>query len=63
MIRAIRLTTLVVSFAVSLLASFAADAQRVEGDRASAKGMYAVEVPVNGQGEGERNTAYARGLS
>jgi hypothetical protein len=64
MIRAtIRIAALVVSSAVLLLASFAADAQRVEGDRAGAKGMYAAEVPVNGQGEGERNTAYARALS
>ena len=34
-----------------LLASFGATAQRVEGDRAGAQGMYAAEVPVNGQGE------------
>lgn len=63
MIRAIRVATLVVSFAVSLLASFAADAQRVEGDRAGAQGMYAAEVPVNGQGEGERHAAITRALA
>lgn len=62
MIRAIRVATLVVSFAVLLLSSFAADAQRVEGDRAGAQGMYAAEVPVNGQGEGERNGAFTRAL-
>ncbi len=64
MIRAtIRIATLVVSFAALLLASFAAAAQRVEGDRAGAQGMYAAEVPVNGQGEGERNAAIARALA
>ena len=64
MIRAtIRIATLVVSFAVLSLASFAADAQRVEGDRAAAQGMYAAEVPVNGQGEAERNAAIARALA
>ncbi|HEY5612343.1 MAG TPA: DUF2066 domain-containing protein [Lysobacter sp.] len=63
MIRAtIRIAALVVSSAL-LLASFAAVAQRVEGDRAGAKGMYAAEVPVNGQGEGERNAAYTRALA
>ncbi|KAB8316105.1 DUF2066 domain-containing protein [Tolypothrix campylonemoides VB511288] len=41
----------------------AASAQRVEGDRARAEGPYATEVPVNGQGEAERRTAFARGLS
>ena len=63
MIRAIRVASLVVSFAALLLASFAAAAQRVEGDRAGAQGMYAAEVPVNGQGEAERNGAFARALS
>lgn len=46
-----------------LLASFAASAQRVEGDRARAEGIYATEVQVNGQGEAERNTAFARALA
>ncbi|HEY0662179.1 MAG TPA: DUF2066 domain-containing protein [Lysobacter sp.] len=46
-----------------LLVSFAATAQRVEGDRVSAQGPYAAEVSVNGQGEGERNTGFARALS
>ena len=41
----------------------AAFAQRTEGDRASAQGAYSAEVPVNGQGAGERNGAFARGLA
>lgn len=49
--------------AVLLLASFAATAQRVEGDRARAEGIYATEVRVNGQGEAERNGAFARALA
>lgn len=63
MIRAIRLATLVVSFAVLQLTGFAAQAQRVEGDRAGAQGMYAAEVPVNGQGEAERHAAMSRALA
>lgn len=46
-----------------LLASFSAAAQRVEGDRAAAQGPYEAEVNVNGQGEAERNTGFARALS
>jgi hypothetical protein len=39
-------------------------AQRVEGDVVpGAQGMYEVDVKVNGQGEAERNTAFARALS
>lgn len=49
--------------AVLLLVSFAATAQRVEGDRARAEGIYATEVRVNGQGEAERNGAFARALA
>lgn len=49
--------------AALLLASFTATAQRVEGDRAGAQGPYEAEVNVNGQGEGERNTGFARALS
>lgn len=48
---------------VLAVASFAAAAQRVEGDRARAEGIYATEVQVNGQGETERNTAFARALA
>lgn len=40
-----------------------ASAQRVEGDRASAQGTYAAEVPVRSQTEAERNTGFARALS
>ena len=47
----------------ALLLAGAASAQRVEGDRASAQGVYEAEVPVNGQGAGERNTGFARALS
>ncbi|GAB3103897.1 DUF2066 domain-containing protein [Lysobacter terrae] len=49
--------------AALLLVSFAAAAQRVEGDRAGAQGPYEAEVNVNGQGEPERNTGFARALS
>lgn len=49
--------------AALLLASFTATAQRVEGDRAGAQGPYEAEVSVNGQGEAERNTGFARALS
>lgn len=49
--------------AALMLVSFAAAAQRVEGDRAGAQGPYEAEVKVNGQGEPERNTGFARALS
>lgn len=48
--------------AVLMAASFAAGAQRVEGDRVSAQGVYAAEVAVTGQGEAQRANAFARGL-
>jgi hypothetical protein len=38
-------------------------AQRVEGDRASASGIYEAEVPVNSQTETERNNGFARALA
>ena len=50
----------------SLLLATSAWAQtglRTEGDRAGAQGVYDAEVPVNGQGEAERNSAFARALS
>ncbi|MEJ7746622.1 MAG: DUF2066 domain-containing protein [Luteimonas sp.] len=47
----------------ALLLAGVASAQRVEGDRAAAQGIYEAEVPVNGQGAGERNTGFARALS
>jgi hypothetical protein len=37
-------------------------AQRVEGERARAVGLYGAELTVNGQGPAERNGALARGL-
>lgn len=46
----------------ALVATGAAHAQRVEGDRAAAQGVYAAEVPVKGQGEPERNAAFARAM-
>ncbi|HYM86644.1 MAG TPA: DUF2066 domain-containing protein [Pseudoxanthomonas sp.] len=46
-----------------LLASTAwAQSPRTEGDRAGAQGVYEAEVPVNSQGEAERNNALARAL-
>ncbi len=38
-------------------------AQRVEGDRAAASGVYEAEVPVNTQTDGERDRAFARALA
>lgn len=49
--------------AVLVLASVTAAAQRVEGDRAGARGPYEAEVAVNGQGEAERHAGFARALS
>lgn len=46
-----------------LLMAGLASAQRVEGDRAGAQGIYQAEVAVNGQGEGERNAGFARALA
>jgi hypothetical protein len=47
----------------AMLAAGGARAQRVEGDRASAQGLYATEVQVNSQGEAERNAAFSRALA
>ncbi len=51
--------------AATLLAILApvAQAQRVEGDRAFAGDVYTAEVAVRGQGEAEREAAFARGLA
>jgi uncharacterized protein len=38
-------------------------AQRVEGDRAAASGIYEAEVAVNNQTDTERNNGFARGLA
>lgn len=48
--------------AFALLAP-AAHAQRVEGDRAAASGIYEAEVPVNNQTDTERNNGFARALA
>jgi hypothetical protein len=52
----------------SLLGLFAmgmgvASAQRVEGDRAAAQGLYQAEVSVHSQGESERVTGFVRALA
>jgi hypothetical protein len=56
-----------IAFAAMLWLAFAmapAHAQRTEGDKvAGARGLYEAEVNVNGQGEAERNTGFARALS
>ena len=56
--RSIRWTCLL----AALLVAGSALAQRVEGDRASATGLFDAEVPVNSQNTAERNSAFARGL-
>jgi uncharacterized protein len=59
-------SALLYALLLGVFASFsspAAFAQRVEGDRAAATGIYEAEVPVNGQGEAERNAAFGRGLA
>jgi len=38
-------------------------AQRVEGDRAGASGLYEAEVPVNNQTEAERNAGFSRAMA
>ncbi len=48
--------------ALALLAPMA-HAQRVEGDRAAASGIYEAEVPVNSQTDTERNNGFARALA
>jgi uncharacterized protein len=45
-----------------MLATADANAQRVEGDRAAAQGVYAAEVQVNSQNESERNAGFSRAL-
>jgi uncharacterized protein len=58
----------VVSMMLALSLAFAllvpvAHAQRVEGDRAAASGIYEAEVPVNNQTDSERNNGFARALA
>src|SRR3546814_8925866 len=47
----------------TMLAATGAQAQRVEGDRAVARGLYAAEVPVNSQNEAEREAGFSRALA
>ena len=53
----------VVWAAVLALASFSASAQRTEGDRVMAEGVYSAEIGVNGQGEAERRIGFSRALA
>jgi uncharacterized protein len=55
-------TMLGFGLAFALLAPMA-HAQRVEGDRAAASGIYEAEVPVNSQTDTERNNGFARALA
>jgi hypothetical protein len=49
--------------ATLLAVSGNARAQRVEGDRAVARGVYQAEVQVRSQGQGDRKAGFARALS
>ncbi len=60
-----RISAVVLLAGLSLMLAASAWAQsglRTEGDRAGAQGVYEAEVPVNSQGEAERNNALARAL-
>ena len=48
---------------LALLLAAPAAAQRVEGDRANAEGLYEAEVPVRTQAEAERTAGQARALA
>jgi hypothetical protein len=61
--RAIRWTWAAGLVLAGMLAAADACAQRVEGDRAVAQGVYAAEVPVNSQNESERNAGFSRALA
>lgn len=54
---------LAVVAAVLLALAAPAAAQRVEGDRAEARGLYQAEVTVRGQGDAERQAGFARALA
>lgn len=47
----------------ALLLAMPASAQRVEGDRAAAEGVYEAEVPVRSQAESEREAGLARAMA
>jgi len=53
---------LLVALLMSLTPAGNASAQRVEGDRAAAQGVYQAEVTVRSQNEGERSNGFARAL-
>jgi hypothetical protein len=55
--------TVVWLLAGTLAVAGTALAQRVEGDRAGAQGVYEAEVPVNSQNESERKAGLARALA
>jgi len=54
---------LIWAFCSLMLFAAGASAQRVEGDRASAQGLYEAEVPVSSQTESEREAGFARALA
>ena len=61
--RRITAFALVAVFFLSMATTaWAQSGTRTEGDRAGAQGVYEAEVPVNSQGESERNNAFARAL-
>lgn len=61
--RAIRRAGAAIWLAATLALTGTAWAQRVEGDRAGAQGLYEAEVPVNSQSESERKAGLARALA
>lgn len=54
---------ILVVLALALFAAAPVGAQRVEGSRAAASGLYEAEVPVNSQGAGDRQAGFARALA
>ena len=52
-----------VMLALLLAAAGPLHAQRVEGERPGARGVYQAEVPVHSQGEADRERGYARALA
>jgi hypothetical protein len=58
------LAALIIALAFALVSvALPVQAQRTEGQRASASGMYQAEVEVNSQGEAERRAAFSRALA
>ncbi|HBN53839.1 MAG TPA: DUF2066 domain-containing protein, partial [Stenotrophomonas sp.] len=54
--------SLFLAFCLSVPAAHAQSGMRTEGDVASAQNPYEAEVPVNSQGDADRNGALARAL-